>query len=111
MHHRECKHTLKRPIGITSTNRAAQPELLHQNQLHSSTSPGRKEEEIMCNEEFYLEYLEQRRHAPNELIAARKAFHNALEDYIEALQECEFFSTIDFLQNRSRAEETKKGER
>ena len=82
-----------------------------QTQIHNTTASGRKEEEIMCNEEFYLEYLKQRRHAPNKLIAARKAFHNALEDYIEALQECEFFSTIDFLQNRSRAEETKKGER
>lgn len=52
-------------------------------------------------EKIYLDYLEQRGHTSERVIAARNALDEALEEYIEAVQEWEFNSTIDFVQSKT----------
>lgn len=49
-------------------------------------------------EKLYMEYLEQKENASQEVIKAHGAYEDALENYVEAVQEYEFHETADFMQ-------------
>lgn len=57
------------------------------------------------DKEKYFAYLEQKGHAPQNVIEARNAYEKALEDYIEAVQEWEFSCTVEFVNNRGNISE------
>lgn len=59
-------------------------------------------------EKIYLEYLEQGGYTSERVIAARNALDEALEEYIEAIQEWEFNSTLDFAEGKSKMPEQRK---
>lgn len=49
-------------------------------------------------EKLYMEYLNQKGNASQGVIKARGAYEEALENYVEAVQEWEFHETVDFMQ-------------
>lgn len=62
----------------------------------------------LIRDNLYSEYMEKKAPAPYRVIAARDALHDAFDEYVEALQEWEFNSTVDFISNRAFPE---KGDR
>lgn len=55
-------------------------------------------------EKLYMEYLNQKGNASQEVIKARDTYEDALENYLEAVQEHEFNSTTEFIQKRGEVE-------
>lgn len=63
----------------------------------------------MNDEKLYLEYLERLGRTTDQVIASRDALTDALEEYIEAIQEWTFYSVVDFVRNKCRTTDTEKG--
>lgn len=58
-------------------------------------------------EKLYMEYLKQKGHVSQEVIKARDAYEEALENYVETVEEQEFYETTEFLQKRGGVEQHK----
>lgn len=88
------------------------PETITQKSIracrHYNTPAAPCKERTIMREKIYNEYLEQKGYASEKVIAARNALDEALEEYIEAIQEYEFNSTIDFVQSKAAPKKQRK---
>lgn len=62
----------------------------------------------LMKEDIYSEYTDQKDKASARVISAKDALHAAFDEYVEAIQEWEFNSTVKFIRSRALPE---KGER